>query len=496
MSLVIHNGLRSLFMAIVVFSVSLAGIVFVTAPAQAAQLTSADLFVLCNEAQDGSATVYVQNVRPEGEAYWVTRQYENGHIASTGVGDGSDISIPVFGPYGAPLGNEGDNAESVTVTLMSNNPMVEFDSVTFDRNPQCGERPNRPPVVHDVSASGTRYDDTIIVPIDRVSDPDGDTLTFRLMSTPAHGTAEMRPPTADYPSAAALIAYHPDTTFVGDEAMTFRASDGKGGFASATATVTVNDSTPVTAPAPTFTEPTRSHVTGQVVVPTQSGVRYQVESPGLFEHDASGMTIDLPQGRTVTVKAFTTQSGTTLVGTKSWQHEFTYLLRVANRDGTGQAYINKVRVTNPNKFGVWYSYGTFTTTSSLKQDGRLWLEPGASQFVGTARKVLGWTGSGQDWSDKGTTKTTQIRPKGKIVFDCAGRRRVVRFYMNNRASTRTVLFTAHVAAGFHNRRRVGAGDTRIYRQDLIRPGWRMRLTADLPSRTVVLARAITPRTCR
>jgi len=501
MSLVIHQRLRSSFMVAVAFVISVSGIVLMASPVYAAQVT-ADVTVQCNPAQDGSATVYVENVSPQ-QPYRIHMAYDTGYTGfSAWITDyAAPADEPVFGPYGDPIGGEGDDAESVTVTITTNgaDPSV---SLTFDRNPQCGARPNRPPVVQSLSANGTRYDETIVVPVTGAYDPDGDILTwssFRITGAPNHGTAQVTPPTADYPGAKALIAYHPDTTFVGDEFMTYQASDGRGGVASATATVTVRDSTPVTATAPTFVEPTRQHTSGQVVVPTQSGVRYQVGSV----NDASGMTIDVPQGESVTVNAFATQSGTTLVGTKSWQHEFTYLLEVANKDVQQRDYINRVRVTNSNAFGVWFNYGVSDDSGRMLPDGRVWIEPSSSAFVRTPRRMLMWNGDGETWSDEGgKTRTTQIRPRGRIIFRCRGHHRTAVFAFSNKASTARVTFVIDIGRQqWGQTLRAGRSFRDLYsNQPWIRPGRRVVVKAYAPDHAVFgthrLARAKVPRTCR
>ena len=68
----------------------------------------------------------------------------------------------------------------------------------------------------------------------QASDPDGGSLSFSLAQLPAHGKLGGQAPN---------LTYTPDAGFVGLDAFTFTASDGKDTSAAATATVTVTGST-------------------------------------------------------------------------------------------------------------------------------------------------------------------------------------------------------------------------------------------------------------
>lgn len=63
------------------------------------------------------------------------------------------------------------------------------------------------------------------------SDPDGDPLTITAVSTPAHGTAEI---------TAGGISYTPMAGYSGADSFTYTISDGRGGTATASVSVTVN----------------------------------------------------------------------------------------------------------------------------------------------------------------------------------------------------------------------------------------------------------------
>lgn len=72
------------------------------------------------------------------------------------------------------------------------------------------------------------------------SDADGDTLTFSIAAQPAHGTLSGTPP---------ALVYTPDPKFKGDDAFTFRVSDGKArtGVARVTISVRLTEGAPETA---------------------------------------------------------------------------------------------------------------------------------------------------------------------------------------------------------------------------------------------------------
>jgi hypothetical protein len=84
------------------------------------------------------------------------------------------------------------------------------------------------------------------------SDPDGDTLTVIILTQPTNGTATVN---------NGQVGYAPNAGFSGDDSFTYRVSDGKGGAAIATVTVTVIDPTVVNQP-PSATNDTVETTTG------------------------------------------------------------------------------------------------------------------------------------------------------------------------------------------------------------------------------------------
>jgi hypothetical protein len=63
------------------------------------------------------------------------------------------------------------------------------------------------------------------------SDPDGDAPTLTAVTRPGHGTAVINPDKT--------ITYTPKTSFLGTDTFKYTISDGKGGTATASVTVTV-----------------------------------------------------------------------------------------------------------------------------------------------------------------------------------------------------------------------------------------------------------------
>src|SRR5205085_6786029 len=103
---------------------------------------------------------------------------------------------------------------------------------------------NNPPVANNASVT-TLEDHTVTVTMSG-SDPDGNSLTFSILTPPAHGSLG---PIYNATSTSAQVDYTPNADYNGGDAFTFQVNDGNGGTATGTVTITV---TPVNDP-PTFT---------------------------------------------------------------------------------------------------------------------------------------------------------------------------------------------------------------------------------------------------
>ena len=91
-----------------------------------------------------------------------------------------------------------------------------------------------PPVAHDQSV--TTDEDTSVAITLTATDPDGDPLTYSIVSNPSHGTLTGTPPDVDY---------MPDANHNGADSFTFKANDGTSDSNTATVSITV---TPVNDP--------------------------------------------------------------------------------------------------------------------------------------------------------------------------------------------------------------------------------------------------------
>jgi len=124
-----------------------------------------------------------------------------------------------------------NGSDSFTYTVSDGHGGTDIGTVTLTINPV-----NDPPVAANDSY-GTLVDNTLVVSAPGVlandTDPDGNTLSAALVASPAHGTLSL--------SSNGSFTYTPNASFVGQDAFTYRASDGQAN--SNTATVTINVST-------------------------------------------------------------------------------------------------------------------------------------------------------------------------------------------------------------------------------------------------------------
>jgi uncharacterized delta-60 repeat protein len=94
--------------------------------------------------------------------------------------------------------------------------------------------PNHPPVAS--NGSITTAQNTPVQVTLGATDPDDDALTYSIVNGPGHGTLG--------PVSGNKVVYTPAPSYSGPDSFTFQASDGKGGTASATITVTVSGPPP------------------------------------------------------------------------------------------------------------------------------------------------------------------------------------------------------------------------------------------------------------
>jgi outer membrane protein OmpA-like peptidoglycan-associated protein len=108
---------------------------------------------------------------------------------------------------------------------------------------------NRAPLAQNDSATVARdSSDNAINVLANDSDPDGDALSISAVGTPAHGSASI---------AGNAIRYTPTAGYVGSDSFSYTISDGQGGSAQATVTITVVDAPPIANPDSASTGPGR-----------------------------------------------------------------------------------------------------------------------------------------------------------------------------------------------------------------------------------------------
>ncbi len=118
-------------------------------------------------------------------------------------------------------------SEEITFTATDPDGLSDGDAAVFTVN-----NINDAPVAADDSASTNEDTAATIYVLNNDSDIENDALTVTSVSTAAHGTANIGNDT--------LVVYTPDENWSGEDSFTYNISDGNGGTASATVTVTVN----------------------------------------------------------------------------------------------------------------------------------------------------------------------------------------------------------------------------------------------------------------
>jgi RHS repeat-associated protein len=159
------------------------------------------------------------------------------------------------------------------ITFVVNDGTMDSAVATISIN--VGTR-NDPPVAVDWAVE-TEEDTALPLALGAI-DPDGDALTYRIVSMPQHGTLSGDPPN---------VIYTPAADYYGADAFTFRASDGFEDSALATVTITV---------APVNDAPTANE---QNLRATEDTPRPIVLTGSDVEGDALGFTVVLSPGHGV-----------------------------------------------------------------------------------------------------------------------------------------------------------------------------------------------------
>jgi hypothetical protein len=163
------------------------------------------------------------DVRPVGSASGLVPA-DQGKIVLTACGtvNTTGTSFPVMGTATSPL------PEVHTGVCSPAAPSVPAGTPAFV---VC----NTPPVANPASAT-TNEDHSITVHLSG-SDADGDSLTFSIVTPPAHGS--LGPVISTGPTTAD-VTYTPNADYFGSDSFVFRADDGNGGTNDNTANITIN----------------------------------------------------------------------------------------------------------------------------------------------------------------------------------------------------------------------------------------------------------------
>jgi hypothetical protein len=188
-------------------------------PGSDAPLDAAFVAIFSEQMQGVSAATF--QVLAEGDA-----QPLAGDVATSTIFTNcpSGCTKATFTPASPLLGHH-----AYTATLTAGNhdvagnslPTTSWQVTTADRAPSCT----------DVAAGTTAVNTDASIPL-TCSDPDGDALSYSVVSPPSHGHVGA-------PDGAGTVSYTPDAGYVGSDTFTYTVDDGNGGTAPA-ATVTIS----------------------------------------------------------------------------------------------------------------------------------------------------------------------------------------------------------------------------------------------------------------
>ena len=143
-------------------------------------------------------------------------------VSKSSVSGGGSVTVSV-------TANSGSSQRSGTVTIGGASVSVAQTGAS--------QPTNRPPVAVADTATTSPGTPVIVAVLANDTDPDGDSLSVSAIATPpTHGMAGVG---ADLQT----VLYSPGPTRTGEDSFTYRVSDGNGGTADATVTVTVQPST-------------------------------------------------------------------------------------------------------------------------------------------------------------------------------------------------------------------------------------------------------------
>ncbi|AOY81572.1 Ig-like domain-containing protein [Moorena producens JHB] len=169
-------------------------------------------------------------------------------------GDGLTVTIEQQEFNGTAVVNQDG-----TITYTPNNGFTGTDTFTYQVSDGVNDpvtatvnvnvtAVNQPPVATNNNNTATTEPNTQVT-IDvlaNYSDPDGDPLTFAIVTNPSNGSAVVNPNNTPNDPTDDFIIYTPNADFTtGTDSLTVEVSDGNGGTSTATVNITIEDGDPV-----------------------------------------------------------------------------------------------------------------------------------------------------------------------------------------------------------------------------------------------------------
>lgn len=321
-----------------------------------------------NETSSGRQTVFFSNpVSITAGTTYVASYHSNGHYTSTG----NYFTAPhVNGPLTAPAGGNGVYTYGAgnlfpTSTFGATNYWVD---VVY--SPATGGA-NQTPIAANDSGFSTTQNTPISIPASALlandTDPDGDALTITGVSNGVGGAAS-------FDAQTSTITFTPDSGYTGPASFAYAISDGRGGTASASASLNVNAASGSIVSL-FSNNPTPSVVSVNDPNPVELGFKFQASSAG----DVTGLRFYKGPSNVGAHTANLWSSTGTLLATATFSNEtasgwqqVNFATPVALTPGT--TYVASYHTSgnysaDPNLFSSAVSNGPLTAPSSASSGG-------------------------------------------------------------------------------------------------------------------------------
>jgi VCBS repeat-containing protein len=265
-------------------------------------------------------------------------------------------------------------------------------------------QPNHPPVASDGTL--TTNEDTAATGTLTASDPDGNALTFAVVSGPAHGTLQVNATTGAF-------TYKPALNYNGPDSFTFKANDGQADSNVATVSITV---TPVNDP------PFPSPVVQNVTTPEDTPLSGQVHG---VDVDGDPLTFSLVQGPSHGTLTFNADGSYTYTPAANYNGPDAFVFRVADPSGASNLGGVSITVTPvndaPNAVDDAYSVNEDSTlVVSVAPVTRLRMVSDPGDFIGQGLTYdfnpATATFTGQKNFDNGASLTVDPPAPGEFWF--------------------------------------------------------------------------------